>query len=1297
MYKKLAIAAMVSIALYGCGAEERSYDTLPRAQEQIAKNTLDTESLWLYMPSTGAAPRYAVTQRGFFQGTPKLVKLRFDKTNGIVAEEVDRDTIESGKDSRYADLINQAPVLKIPGTFQQYRCAEDNYDECTNKEELNEDADLSWEETTHFTPDYAGIKSLAVDRTDFAYSAYNVEETAEPRLVHWEYNAEQGTINVEVERSFTASIEDYRQFGDSLENLSFKTRFFYSLVKLDKLASSDYQTVHYPGRDVSRFGFFKDEKEQRSFTGEAGLQGQKFNYLNRFNPNKKSIDYYLSDSYFEKEGKFYLDITLETIDQMNKTLVGTGVPPIKIVNPTKKAGVHAGDLRYNVLNLITDPADNGLLGYGPSATNPLTGEIVHAHVNQYAGVIRSTSRRMWNELAKYYNRGEIERPDSFIPESSSDSDSSSDDDSGSSSTGFGGLENSLVNNSLNLPPTTNQQVPVQYEPQFINDVPRWLSPDEQDSKSFSKGVANYQQKLNHMAEHNMYAAEFMWVSTKSKGLIKGINYLAGEYFDNSGLDQNAPDYANKANKKLKKWDQLSQDQQQKASDAISAHMFKSTLVHEFGHNLGLRHNFMGSVDKDNFYHQDEAAKFGSEKVPAYSSIMDYGATIFDELPVYGKYDIAALKFGYGRQVEVNQPSSGQKETTSQFISLRDIDETLRHNHQAYPLGALDQLKKNLVTASPEAKVKHYIYCTDENVTSTTTCNRFDEGTNILELTQFRIQKYWDNYDLVNRRDGKNKFYDHQLQDYTFGRWNQFNQIRKVVEDLGEIDYQLGQLRGAEDSYGQNVANYYTDNCTRAYTRKNLPKGAQQVCDTFDAALEAANFFVKIMSTPDQVCELEVTPSGQAPINRFVALSDLWSAYGPGIQQKTTLPTSCFDPDLVNAMSSGYDNIKVLSETRDGRSHANMRANNPYQTSSNAIDLMGIWPDKLLAAQMLVKRSDHTLSRDKSNIALLDVSDPRSGTQGTPQKVQAYLGHLGFGYDAYPAPIFVDQDGNTKKTVKPYRPDIKRAIDVPSYLSWLRYYFQMSQTTVTPTYSALIHNLVAFGYADEYGLSDSSKFLIDAITLTRPGYGVDTENGYEFSLKARNYVVTRRNRLGFRMAEKALLINGKKEELNKLENASSVTKQNLKTYGIRNLNDFTLFMLRDSEAVALLKKTPYFESLFRGNPFSPAKFSFDKENDCYTPASNSTRCHKKDNLLAAWNAIRSYKDDDPEYLEALLTSADSYATGIDEALNAIKDEESRKKEAAVYDVDPEIIWLWSTREYIQYRYALEQLPVLQTYY
>ncbi|NRA62794.1 MAG: hypothetical protein HRU25_18240, partial [Psychrobium sp.] len=204
MFKKLAIAAVVSIMLNGCGAEDREYDVLERSKEEVTIKSLDTKSLWMYMPSTGAAPRYAISQRGFFQGTPKLVTLSFDEKNGIVATEVDRDKLAEASDSRWDSDINGAPVLKIPGEFREYRCHENKFKECTNAEELNSDKDREWTDATHFTPDYSQVTSLARDTVDTWYTASNVTETAEPTLDHYEFDAEKGVINIEVTRYFTA-------------------------------------------------------------------------------------------------------------------------------------------------------------------------------------------------------------------------------------------------------------------------------------------------------------------------------------------------------------------------------------------------------------------------------------------------------------------------------------------------------------------------------------------------------------------------------------------------------------------------------------------------------------------------------------------------------------------------------------------------------------------------------------------------------------------------------------------------------------------------------------------------------------------------------------------------------------------------------------------------------------------------------------------------------------------------------------------------------------------------------------
>lgn len=48
-----------------------------------------------------------------------------------------------------------------------------------------------------------------------------------------------------------------------------------------------------------------------------------------------------------------------------------------------------GDLRYSFMHAVPQPIQAGLYGYGPSAADPLTGEIIAASAHSYAGVMKS--------------------------------------------------------------------------------------------------------------------------------------------------------------------------------------------------------------------------------------------------------------------------------------------------------------------------------------------------------------------------------------------------------------------------------------------------------------------------------------------------------------------------------------------------------------------------------------------------------------------------------------------------------------------------------------------------------------------------------------------------------------------------------------------------------------------------------------------------------------------------------------------------------------------------------------------
>lgn len=380
------------------------------------------------------------------------------------------------------------------------------------------------------------MESLAEDALTTWYTASNVTESADARVISYEYNPEEGVINVELERTFTADPDDQYEFG-GLEQLSFKTRFFYSLVKLDKLASSNYEPVYYQGQDSAYYGFFNDSKAVKTHTGESDVQGSRFAYINRFNPNLESIDYYLSDSYFKEGNEVYRQLTIDTMNEVNEFFEGTGVPPIKIVNPDEKAGIQSGDLRYNVFNLIDEPVDNGLLGYGPSATNPLTGEIIHAHVNQYLGVIRTTTRRYWDDLAMRYNRQEIAK---LVPKVESESDSGEAD--GDAAPVVAERTDVDVFNDMIaadrgpdqfVPQVTEGEMEFVGQGKFINELPKAdlnQQFDVTNQDAALKAFYKRQDMLKRFSEQNVYSEDAMWLSTNAKGLIAGIDYADGGYF-----------------------------------------------------------------------------------------------------------------------------------------------------------------------------------------------------------------------------------------------------------------------------------------------------------------------------------------------------------------------------------------------------------------------------------------------------------------------------------------------------------------------------------------------------------------------------------------------------------------------------------------------------------------------------------------------------------------------------------------------------------------------------------------------
>jgi hypothetical protein len=204
---------------------------------------------------------------------------------------------------------------------------------------------------------------------------------------------------------------------------------------------------------------------------------------------------------------------------------------------------------------------------------------------------------------------------------------------------------------------------------------------------------------------------------------------------------------------------------------LTLSQWSNTITHEFGHSIGLDHNFMGSVDRNNFSHWTD--KNGNDQIGMYSSsIMEYPSTAGDFFfkggapstanpgarpaldpawngkPGWLPYDVAAISFIYANALtpETAVPNGVPCVGSSACSSVSgQKSPTIPWNDKA--------------GWDPSGKTENpFLWCSNAHLRYTPFCQTFDFGTTPSEIiasaldeeewqykwTNFRLyHKYWD--------------------------------------------------------------------------------------------------------------------------------------------------------------------------------------------------------------------------------------------------------------------------------------------------------------------------------------------------------------------------------------------------------------------------------------------------------------------------------------------------------------------------------------------------------------------------
>lgn len=865
--------------LVGC-AKEKPYDEVNRVEslefkdQHMAKDTIqkmcgDRNDPCLYLPSVANTPYKVSASRPYWQGEQKVVisKITQDKLQFL----------EVGTQENFDDNINNlTPVLSFGVDHIDYRCVEDDYGDCTNKEEV--DSDKPWEKRKYIKLNLSAFAVQEVNSLPIQYGELFAQgcfqKTGEDVSL---FDVTENSMNMTVKATYKASsinCANYIQEWEDIRYLTFNIDYKYSIAKLSSLTDPKYKKVEYGVKDQAYFGFFKTDYKESLSDHQDNVMGIRKSLLNRWSPNKKEVVYYLNSAFYTDEMKDIKNATVNAIETVNMSLkmANTNLS-IKLKKGNDK---EIGDLDKNFIILVPEPQASGVIGYGPSVADPNTGEIINARTVMYYGTIQKYVGRSWDEIVDADTASRTENTEDLVVLSSQSE----------SSNQLLNMVESTEDKFLNLMLAKADFDRVSPEVVFNSD--RHLYDILQEDglefseffrrdpvKNFMKEAKTQDSKLAHLSKNTFFHASFMNFDDAVKSVI-----------EEQRISQD---------RKLPYWSELTEEQRKGIMKNLLPMVWVPTLVHEFGHNLGLRHNFYGSTDKANFFTKEEAQSIGMSNIPQYSSIMDYAYRSTNELSIMGKYDVAALRFGYARAVETK-------------------DKKLA----AIPAGITDEVVQVM---------KPFRYCTDEHVSNDLMCNRHDEGTSRQEIVEHYIDSYKKYYDKRNFRGRKyNMNSRYEDFDYLVGVFNRFLNIRTFF-----------------DQYDQRA---YTGTYDGEEWKKN-----PTLVDIKNASKKSFDFFLSVLEEPGYHC-IEIDKESKQ-ITRVAPFSEM--ALGTQLEDfgiTFDIRFGCLylnhygDKSKIYAEFGKYINNSLdLSVPRD----------QIVRTDTSQIDIRGVWMDKTLAGYALSLR------------------------------------------------------------------------------------------------------------------------------------------------------------------------------------------------------------------------------------------------------------------------------------------------------------------------------------------------------
>lgn len=723
--KKILIYLPLGLAL-SC-AKTRPTERVPDINEdRFEKAALEGSDTWFAKETIVSSD----TLGGFgFVGLQSSVvagKFEFSKDKLRFIRATSYDANESTLDST---------IYSWDVEHSEYRLSESGGKVSNRQEENNY---LEWNRKRFFKTDMsqADLTMMETSGKDTCF------ESVSKSLVSDSTSIKSDRVSFEVDYTYSLKDECWLEYIQRTmsEQTTHTVRVRYSFIPATKDAT--YVPYRYTGDEdplFDKYGYFTTVVEKKSDDNRL----ENVFLMNRWHPEKEHAIYF-APGFPEDKKWIYNHPEHGVFARTNQLLEKNGIK-MRFKVEDAPEGVTFGDLGYSFIKFVEESSAGSPLGYGPSDANPLTGQMIGSNsiiwtssLKYYVEIIKENlesedSREnqntsdLYSKIAEIF--GEQTGPEQWVDSSAPLKTTVDESGKQDFKTDAGRIFHLLLP-KYTFAPYSLYSIPYEtgsqsQELKAVQDLqkkletyakvkPRAVDPARFDAANAAIFDVDQRRYMNYYRDRFEVDASLEHLTNVTKQveaieLAKARNQLTKNI-----ANANTIHYLEEAQQGLgdvESLDNLSAEQ-------IIDNILYRVAIHEFGHNLSLRHNFMGSVDAKNFHAdrglvgRDGKAILDAEGNPVKSKIV--GASVMDYLSLiaeiketfdWGTYDEAALTF-------------------------------------AYTAGQVDLAKKNNTT---------YLYCTDEHRTLNAMCNAYDTGSTPSEVAMSLIKYYDDSYETMNKR------------------------------------------------------------------------------------------------------------------------------------------------------------------------------------------------------------------------------------------------------------------------------------------------------------------------------------------------------------------------------------------------------------------------------------------------------------------------------------------------------------------------------------------------------------------